>query len=267
MICTLCGGTEQVVKASLDDATYIQCTCGVTLAEPMPSEAELRSFYNNHYVESMGCKDDNPHFTEAYQPVYQSEKALTFKDLGFDYEKCEGLRWLDVGCANGLFVGWIKQFGYDAMGVDVAPEMIDEARSKGLNCHCCEADELNETFDIVSLWDVIEHSRSPKEVMTRVRKTVKKGGALFLQTPCTGIISDTFGQGWREYTYPNHIHLFSQDSLFRLLKEHGFMLKNWVRFGSGNSSGTLPDDRKRVIDTIAKRLGIGDIIAVWAVAR
>ena len=265
MICNLCGGSEQVVKAVLNEATYGQCTCGVTLADPMPSEDELKAFYNNKYVESMGCKESNPHFTQSYQPIYQAEKALTLRDLSFPYEEGKRQRWLDVGCANGLFVGWIKQFDYEVAGVDVAPEMIEEARSKGLSCYCCEADQLGGTFDIVSLWDVIEHSRCPKETMTRVGKTLRQGGNLFLQTPCTGIISDTFGQHWREYTYPNHLHLFSQDSLFRLLKEHDFMIKNWIRFGSGNTSGTLPDEKKKVIDSIAKRLGIGDVIAVWAV--
>ncbi|MBP1729821.1 MAG: Methyltransferase/methylase [Deltaproteobacteria bacterium] len=265
MICTICGGSEQVIKAALDKVTYVQCTCGVTLAVPMPTEEELKAFYNTRYVESMGCGEENPHFREEYQPIYQSEKALTFRDLGFPHTEGVGLRWLDVGCANGLFVGWIQQFGYETKGVDVAPEMIEEARQKGLDCHCCEANDLGEVFDIVSLWDVIEHALDPDAMLSRVSSAVKSEGNLFLQTPCTGIISDTFGQGWREYTYPNHLHLFSQDALFRLLTRHGFMIRNWVRFGSGNTSGTLPDDKKRVIDTIAKRMGIGDVIALWAV--
>ncbi|HME41959.1 MAG TPA: class I SAM-dependent methyltransferase [Syntrophorhabdales bacterium] len=265
MTCTLCGSSEQIVRAVFGDATYAKCTCGVTLADPMPTQTELTNFYNNNYVKSMGCEEANPHFAEAYQPVYQSEKVLTFKDLRFPYEKGQGLRWLDVGCANGLFVGWIRQFGYEAVGVDVASEMIQEARSKGLDCHCCEADELGSAFDIVSLWDVIEHSLNPKQLLGRVTRAVKRGGSLLLQTPCTGIISDTFGGSWREYTYPNHLHLFSQESLFYLLKDHGFMIRNWVRFGSGNTSGTLPDDKKKVFDTIAKQLGIGDVIALWAV--
>jgi 2-polyprenyl-3-methyl-5-hydroxy-6-metoxy-1,4-benzoquinol methylase len=265
LICRICGSSEQAIKAALDTVTYVQCTCGVTLAVPMPTEAELKSFYNNRYVDSMGCGEENPHFREEYQPVYQSEKALTFKDLAFAYTEGKGLTWLDVGCANGLFVGWIEQFGYETKGVDVAPEMIEEARQKGLDCHCCEADALGEVFDIVSLWDVIEHALDPDAMLSRVSATVKSGGNLFLQTPCTGIISDTFGSNWREYTYPNHLYLFSQDALFRILTRHGFMIRSWVRFGSGNTGGTLPDDKKRVIDTIAKRMGIGDVIALWAV--
>jgi 2-polyprenyl-3-methyl-5-hydroxy-6-metoxy-1,4-benzoquinol methylase len=265
MTCTICGSSEQVAKALFAEVAYARCACGVTFADPMPTETELVEFYNNNYVRSMGCKEANPHFTEAYQPVYQSEKVLTFKDLKFPYEDGQGLRWLDVGCANGLFVDWIKQFGYEVSGVDVAPQMVHEARGKGLDCHCCHADELGSRFDIVSLWDVIEHSLNPKKLMEGVAKTVKSGGSLLLQTPCTGIISDTFAQNWREYTYPNHLHLFSQESLFQVLKDHGFMIRNWVRFGSGNTSGTLPDDKKKVFDTIAKCLGIGDVIALWAV--
>ena len=265
MTCSICGSSETVVKALFTNAAYVQCTCGVTLADPMPTEADLAKFYDHDYLKSMGCKETNPHFTEAYQPIYRSEKVLTFKDLKFPYADGHGLRWLDVGCANGLFVDWIRQFGYEVSGIDVASQMIQEARGKGLDCHCCQANELGSRFDIVSLWDVIEHSLNPRGLLQSVAKAVKSGGSLLLQTPCTGIISETFAQSWREYTYPNHLHLFSQESLFRLLKDYGFMIRNWVRFGSGNTSGTLPDDKKEVFDTIAKRLGIGDVIALWAV--
>lgn len=265
MVCAICGSSEQVLKAAFEKVRYVECTCGVTFADPMPTDDELKRFYNNRYVESMGSEGENPHFREEYQPVYQSEKELTFRDLGFPYTEGRGRTWLDVGCANGLFVDWIRQFGYRAKGVDIAPEMIEEARQKGLDCFCCEANELGEVFDIVSLWDVIEHARNPRDMLPRAASALRTGGTLFVQTPCTGIISDTFGDKWREYTYPNHLHLFSQDALFRLLTNHGFAVRKWVRFGSGNTSGTLPDDKKRVIDTIAKRLGIGDVIALWAV--
>jgi hypothetical protein len=101
--------------------------------------------------------------------------------------------------------------------------------------------------------------------MQRIQKCLKKGGTLFLQTPCSGIVSDTFGKLWGDYVYPAHLHIFSQDSLFRLLVSNGFNIVNWVRFGSGNPKGSIPDDRKKVIDSIAKQLGIGDQIALWAI--
>lgn len=265
MICKICGGMTQMLKAVVKDIKYVLCTCGVTFADPLPSREDIEKIYDDDYLENLKLDGDNPHFREEYQPIYQAEKVMTFRDLGFSYEKGENKRWLDVGCANGLFVGWIKQFGYDAVGVDVSIEMIEIAKSKGLNCYCSNPDELGETFCVVSMWDVIEHLSEPMGMIKKVRQCVNKGGSLFLQTPCTGIISDTFGNNWREYTYPNHIHLFSQDSLFRILADHGFLIRNWVRFGSGNNSGTLPDDRKKVFDSISKQLGIGDIIAIWAV--
>ena len=42
-------------------------------------------------------------------------------------------------------------------------------------------------------------------------------------------------------------------------------MKSWVRFGSGNDSGTIPDLNKRAMDIVAKTLGIGDTLAVWFV--
>jgi len=264
MLCKICNRDEQILKAVVDGVKHVQCTCGVTFVDPMPLKDEVGKIYENDYVEGMGLNEDNPHFKEEYQPIYQSEKAMTFKDLCFPYEKGENKKWLDVGCANGLFVGWIERFGYDAVGVDVSNEMIKIARSKGLNCYCKDPSELDDLYDVISMWDVIEHLLDPIDLVVKVSKRLKRGGSLLLQTPCTGIISDTFGNNWREYTYPNHLHFFSQEALFNVLTCHGFSVNSWVRFGSGNNSGTLPDDRKKVFDTIAKQLGIGDIIAMWA---
>ena len=61
-----------------------------------------------------------------------------------------------------------------------------------------------------------------------------------------------------------HLHLFSQDSLFKLLCDTGFSVVSWVRFGSCNPKGSIPDVNKRAMDTIAKRMGIGDTIVVRA---
>ncbi len=46
-----------------------------------------------------------------------------------------------------------------------------------------------------------------------------------------------------------------------------FMIVNWIRIGSGNNAGTIPQNPKKVFDTISKNLGIGDNIIVWAKKR
>ena len=73
-----------------------------------------------------------------------------------------------------------------------------------------------------------------------------------------------FAEKWLYYLPVQHIHLFSQESLFKLLSDSGFSVISWVRFGSCNPKDSIPDVNKRAIDTIVKRLGIGDTIVVRA---
>lgn len=58
-----------------------------------------------------------------------------------------------------------------------------------------------------------------------------------------------------------HINLFSQEALFRLCADSGFGLHSWIRFGSGNTAGSVPAANKCAMDIIAKKHGFGDTLA------
>ncbi len=264
--CRICGGAEAGAVASIPGCQYVKCAlCGVERPAKYPGPDEIARFYESGY---MSERENNPsihvHFSLEYRQAYFAEKDLTFSDLGIAHAALRKRRVLDVGCANGQFLEYLKKHGIEAEGIDVSKEMVNEAKRNGHDCRVVELKDVEGEYGLVTLWDVIEHMTDPRTALEKARSLLAPGGELLIQTPCTGMISELFGDRWLYYMPVEHIHLFSQESLFRLLSETGFAPVKWVRFGSCNPKGSIPDLNKRVMDTIAKRLGIGDTIALRA---
>lgn len=264
--CRLCGTSEARLVAVVDGCQYVRCAgCGVERMASYPSAAEIEKFYDSGYMtKQFNNLGHHLHFTKGYRETYFAEKSLTFADLRMDLSKLKGKKLLDVGCANGQFMEYTAKFGMEALGIDISEEMVNAGKEAGLNCHVKDLFEMEGEFDMLTYWDVIEHVSNPRQVLEKTRALLAPGGEVVLQTPCTGMVSELFGDKWLYYLPVQHLHLFSQESLFKLLSDTGFSVVSWVRFGSCNPKGSIPDVNKRAMDTIAKRMGIGDTIVVRA---
>jgi len=264
--CRLCNSTETRLTAVVDGHRYVRCAgCGVERMASYPSDKEIAEFYDDGYMtKKFNNLGHHLHFTREYRQTYFAEKALTFADLRIDSGSLKGKKLLDVGCANGQFLEFTGGLGLDSTGIDISEEMVNAGKEAGLNCHVKDLFEMDGEYDLLTYWDVIEHVSDPRKVLDKTRELLAPGGEVILQTPCTGIVSELFADNWLYYLPVQHLHLFSQEALFRLLSETGFAVVSWVRFGSCNPKGTIPDVNKRAMDTIAKKMGIGDTIVVRA---
>ncbi|MBI1911707.1 MAG: class I SAM-dependent methyltransferase [Deltaproteobacteria bacterium] len=265
-ICKICGGSESRLVVNVEGHNYVRCAnCGVERMGSYPSFDEITKFYESDYmVKQFNNLGHHIHFTPEYRQTYFGEKDLTFSDLRMDLSNYTGKRLLDVGCANGQFLEYTNRFGIASEGIDISSEMVEAGKKNGLNCSVKDFFEMQGEYDVITFWDVVEHVLSPKDVLEKTRALLAKGGEVVIQTPCTGMVSELFAEKWLYYLPVQHIHLFSQEALFSLLRDTGFSIVSWVRFGSCNPKGTIPDTNKRAIDTIVKRMGIGDTIVVRA---
>lgn len=266
--CNICGSGESRLTATVGGCNYVRCSvCGVERMAEYPTESETREFYAKGYMtKKFNDLGHHIHFTPEYRSAYFDEKDLTFSDLKMDLKKYSGKSLLDVGCANGQFIEYAARFGIKALGIDISDEMVGEAVKNGHNCKKADLFDLDGEYDVVTFWDVVEHVTDPRAVLEKARTLLKPGGEVVIQTPCTGMVSELFGEKWLYYLPVQHVHLFSQEALFSLLSETGYSTKSWVRFGSCNPKGSIPDTNKRAIDTIVKRTGLGDTIVVRAAA-
>ena len=114
-----------------------------------------------------------------------------------------GKRALDIGCGGGLFLSKLKAEGADVIGVELSDTRAYYAKTK----HGFEVvkrtiedkywNVFHGSFDIVTLWDVIEHVNYPLATLQAAAKMLKPGGILLIDTPCRDAFYHRFG----EFTY------------------------------------------------------------------
>jgi SAM-dependent methyltransferase len=106
-------------------------------------------------------------------------------------------RVLDVGCGTGLFLSVARRRGWEPFGIDESLEATRHARDHfGLNPLVGEfeaLDDLGETFDLVTGWDVIEHSRRPVDLVRSARRCLAPDGLVSFSTPNQRSILDLVG--------------------------------------------------------------------------
>ncbi|MEN9880935.1 MAG: hypothetical protein RLZZ308_118 [Candidatus Parcubacteria bacterium] len=124
---------------------------------------------------------------------------------------------LDIGCGNGASLLLMQKYGWEGFGIDFDEEAIKIASSiginssvGGLNDHAFE----NESYDAILLNHVIEHIPNPKELFTECFRILKPGGTLVAITPNANSIGHKiFKHSWRGLEYPNHLQIFTPQSL------------------------------------------------------
>lgn len=129
---------------------------------------------------------------------------------------------LDVGCATGLLLDLFNSKGWEVYGVEPSKYAADYARNKlGLNVHIATVQNNHfpdDFFDVVMLWDVLEHLENPFTDMIELARILKPGGLLILNIPnIDSNESKIFKQFWAGWDIPRHKYLFSRTSLEKLI--------------------------------------------------
>jgi SAM-dependent methyltransferase len=134
---------------------------------------------------------------------------------------------LEIGCAYGLFLDEARGAFSSVMGLDVADVAVQHAREKlHLNVRAedfLESDLDAGAFDVVCLWDTIEHLARPDLFLAKVHRVLSPDGLAFLTTGDIGSWNAKLrGRRWRHIHPPSHLHYFSRATIRRLLERLGF---------------------------------------------
>ena len=209
--CHLCHTKNLNTFMSSGLISILECQqCKLKFTYPQPNEKQLTEIYSETYFKSDEARSmayDN-YFSDAEDIVRTSKLRLKWirRILGKSTGKV-----LDVGCAIGCFIKAAAENGFSAFGVEFSQYCVDhkiDANAQIVRGTLEEASYPENTFDLVTLWDVIEHLPDPQKVLQECRRISKDDGALVIMTPNTGsLIARLTGRKWVCYEDP-HIHLF-----------------------------------------------------------
>ncbi|HEY2930835.1 MAG TPA: class I SAM-dependent methyltransferase [Acidobacteriota bacterium] len=243
--CIACGGELRPWKTLDDRRTHLgsfplsQCLrCLSLLMEPMPSEAELESFYPSDYW-------------------YQESDASWLSRLEWRYRRLvlsdhvrfvvrflqPSSRVLDVGCGSGTFLYLVKQRGHQVMGLDFSGEAAAEAKRRyGLTV---KVGSLPQHLDSLREWSpqaatmfhVLEHLIDPVAALKQISSVLEPQGQLFVQVPSLDSWQFAlFGARWYGLDVPRHVVNYTAKGLDAVMELAGFRITHRKRFSFRDNS-------------------------------
>lgn len=135
-------------------------------------------------------------------------------------------RLLDAGCGPGFFVKAAAEKGFQAAGVEVSAFAATFASEQlGQNVwhgQVRREDLRGGPYDVVTMWDVIEHLPDPADALAALATTLRSRGLIILSTGDRSTFAARLsGARWHLFTLPEHLWFFTRHSLTRLLARCG----------------------------------------------
>lgn len=151
--------------------------------------------------------------------------ALRLYRLAGPVSRERALRVLDYGCGHGEFVAVCRVLGFEAIGIDFAPDR----REHGIVERYGSLDDLRAArahepaFDAVTLFEVLEHLADPRSVLEQLAQIMRPGATLVLETPdTTGVAGLQSFQDYLAIGPLGHINGFTPATLRAIAERTGF---------------------------------------------
>jgi|GEM_PF-638788 len=224
----LCGSWNISKIWEKNQKDFVSCRdCGLTFIYPIPKVEEIVSTYSEYlkdYEHDKGYLEDRKNGAKRLRTIFLREAKLSF------HNRQGKPRLLDVGCGLGFFLKEIED-QFEIYGVEISTFQAQFARERlGLNVFCgtlLQANYPDDYFDVVTLWEVIEHLPDPIEHIKEINRILKPGGLLALSTPnFSGLTSIVTKEKWHLYDPKEHLYYFSPKSIKNILQGSGFQITN-----------------------------------------
>ena len=222
--CAVCGEATHSFYAKKNNCIVYRCDICRTLSMfPVPSVAAIEAVYGQEYFSGAGKG-----FGYVDYDVDKQAMTGTFERHLIRFEKMRGAagRLLDIGAATGFFMRIEANRGWETSGVEISAYAAELGRSRGLHIETGSLSATSfsaQSFDLITMWDVIEHFPDPISDIKKAASLLKPGGLLAINTPDSGsLFAKIMGGHWHLLVPPEHIHYFNRPSLQGLLKKNGF---------------------------------------------
>jgi len=281
--CPLCGAEEFAPRVAQAGFRMVECaSCGLWYLNPMPTRAALEALYGSAYYESAdacgGGYADYASMAEDHRDTFRRRLALVEGHVG------QG-RLLDVGAGYG----YLADAATPRFAERWVVEMSAAAARQVSSAHKVVVGDIESVelprdyFDVVSLQDCLEHLPDPGAALERIRGVLRPGGALFAVTPnVDSWVSRVQRDNWVSLKFPEHVILYSRETLRRVLEGNGFAVESMTPAGQYARLDFLAErvakgypQLARTLARVARRAGGADrrvyvpsgSIAVVATAR
>lgn len=230
MACLFCAVHDEQLRFAEGIFRVVECRrCGHVYVNPRLSVERLHEMYQEEYWTSDRAKEFGYTSYLAEAPLYL--RTYRVRSRVIDAYKPKPGRVLDVGCAAGFFLAVMAERGWKTTGIEISKPMVDYARDE-LGLSAMHRGDLlsvdlgdDPPFDLITLWDVVEHLERPDEHLARATELLADDGILVLETQnVASTFARLMGRRWQHYKHEEHLYHFHPDSMRRLLADAGLQI-------------------------------------------
>ena len=258
--CRICGPTSFDLFLIKNNHHLNQCReCGLIQVTDDLTNLNLKGIYGQEFFEKT---------YDWLEKDFKGEKK-EYKKFQYRMQEIETLyppkgNILDIGCSYGYFLDVARSRGWAPMGIEIGEYAAKFAQTrlalKVYNSDFMLSEIPFDYFDVVTLWNVLEHLDDPIAVFRKINMSLKRRGLVVFTTGDTGsYIRKLQGTRWRAFIPPIHLANYNVKSIRRLLEKTGFSLM--VR------SVALPYEfilKKLRMINILKKINFSDKMMIFA---
>ncbi len=278
--CNVCGGGNIAVLATHSRSgkplrTVICHDCGMVWTDPLPHNP--RSYYEDDYrVAYKGTFTPKPKHILRAGKVALSRRALLGKWIA------EHKKILDVGTGGGEFAYLLQSLGHEVQGIEPNKGYAEYSKQEyGLNIQVGFIQDIqqpSESFDLITIWHVLEHTENPCEVLTKLHSLLKPQGVLVVEVPTI----EATCQSPKSTFHEAHIFNFNLDTLRKLGEKVGFaevehklsedganitVFFQKIAEALSNQAIKIPGNAERIINIVNNHTAFKHYLTAWPYKR
>lgn len=193
------------------------------ITHPQPSLANLGKYYENvDYISHTDSK------RSLFEKAYHFVKSIALKNklnLINSLQPNKG-RILDIGAGTGDFLFVAKKNGWETTGVEPSEKAKKIAKNKGVSFVENTSELENYSFDVITMWHVLEHVPNLDNQIKELKRLLKPNGSLIIAVPnFKSFDAKYYGKYWAAYDVPIHFWHFSKKSIKLLFEKEGMQLE------------------------------------------
>lgn len=198
-------------------------TLDMLITHPQPSLEKLPSYYES--VNYISHTDGNK---SVFEKMYQFVKGIALKNkLKLINTQSSKGRILDIGAGVGDFLQVAKNDGWETIGIEPSAKAKTIAKSKGVSFVEDLSKLENNSFDIITMWHVLEHVPDLENQIKELKRLLKPYGTVIIAVPnFKSHDALHYGKYWAAYDVPIHLWHFSKTAIKKLFAKEDLHLVN-----------------------------------------
>lgn len=183
------------------------------ITHPQPSLEKLPSYYES--VDYISHTDGNK---SLFEKMYQFVKTIALKNklklINFESQKG---RILDIGAGVGDFLSVCKNDGWDTIGIEPSDKAKTIAKSKGVLFVENVSELESNSFDVITMWHVLEHVPDLENQIRELKRLIKSNGTIIIAVPnFKSYDAKHYKEFWAAFDIPIHLWHFSKTAIQKL---------------------------------------------------